>query len=105
VILAVQLVTRLLEDEEDFDPKAEAGRMFTAGLNTCPECGADYRNLGAVNRRYCCKWEGPDITCAGHYDNEGTFDPDERVDSDLVGYDLLDDSDTCSNCDTPVPTF
>jgi hypothetical protein len=101
--VAAQVVVHLLEDEEAFDPKSEAHRLYTQAARTCQECGADLGRPGAVIRSYHSKMTGrPSINCVGHYDTEGSFEPDHSVDHDLVGYDLFDDSDTCYNCDTPV---
>jgi hypothetical protein len=39
------------------------------------------------------------VYCLGHYDDSGYFDADEQADLSDGRYDLLEDSDTCVECD------
>ena len=70
----------------------------------CPHCKADLCAPEAVERHYVNKAAGEDSgeeTDAigyGHYDHEGTFEPDSPADLSGGRYDLMDDSDRCAVC-------
>lgn len=66
-------------------------------MNVC-DCGQHLSDNCSVVRSYTNKDNGPDKTCMGHYDDNGDFEPDERVDLSGGRYDLVDGSDKCYNC-------
>lgn len=70
----------------------------------CPHCKADLNAPEAVERHYINKdasedaGEETDAIGYGHYDHEGTFEPDRPADLSGGRYDLMDDSDRCATC-------
>lgn len=60
------------------------------------KCGQDHTVPGSVVRAYISKSGKPAKLCRGHYVGE-YFEPENSA-GDLGGYDLVDDSDTCSIC-------
>lgn len=66
------------------------------------DCGQHLSDNCSVVRTYINKDEGPEKKCMGHYDENGDFEPDERVDLSEGRYDLVDGSDACYNCKSTV---
>jgi len=74
--------------------------------NFCPNCGADLTQVESVDREYANKQVDednvplPSVYALGHY-KDGVFEADRfnGFESDSSHYDVLDDSDTCVNCE------
>jgi len=66
--------------------------------NRCAECGADWSLFESVSREYVNKDGGVSAFGAGHYEPEGMFEPDRKVDLSNGRFDLLDNSDSCISC-------
>ena len=68
----------------------------------CRPCGADLAERNAVTREYINKDGGPSKYGKGHFvtDPHGSWDyePDENTILSDGRYDLVDGSDTCTNC-------
>lgn len=68
---------------------------------TCAECSQDLRERGSVTREYVNKDGGESEYCVGFYIKEGMhfhFEPSGDVSLAGGRYNLLDDSDKCTNC-------
>jgi hypothetical protein len=68
----------------------------------CEKCGTSLNEKYAVLRTYIDKDNKPDVKGLGHYDNEGDFNPDQKIDLSFGRYDLHDGSDTCAHCGNTV---
>ena len=66
-------------------------------MSTCKGCNADLTEKHSVTREYINKDDAPSKFITGHYEKE-EFEPDGSVDLQDGRYDLVDGSDTCSNC-------
>jgi hypothetical protein len=64
----------------------------------CEKCKADLSTLESVTREYVNKDGEPSVFSLGHYDEDGTFDPETTPCLSGGGFDLRDDSDSCSTC-------
>lgn len=65
--------------------------------NVCPGCQFILSETDSITRKYFNKDGGNKIS-TGHYDNNGDFEPDTKPDLSDGRYDLVDGSDTCTNC-------
>ncbi len=77
--------------------------LYDANLSqiTCAKCHQDLREVDSVTREYVNKDGGDSEYCKGFYtknDNDFTFEPSSDVSLAGGRYDLLDDSDKCTNC-------
>ena len=76
------------------------GAMLEDGVMPCL-CGADHTLPESVTREYVDK-DGDDESSSeyglGHYLADGTFEPDQSADLSGGRFDLLNDSDKCSQC-------
>jgi len=64
-------------------------------MKNCPHCNADLTKENSVSREYV-SYDKKSRFCSGHYTPE-YFEPEESTGS-LHGFDLQDDSDTCTSC-------
>lgn len=72
-------------------------------IHTCPKCKADLTIKYSVTRTYNNKdTEEGNVKAKGHYDKNGYFEPDHKVDLSEGRYDLVDGADTCTQCDTII---
>jgi len=65
-------------------------------VNTCKICGADLSKEKSITREY--KGDGDSVYGLGHYEDDGTYEPDVETSLGSGRYDLQDGSDTCSSC-------
>ena len=99
--LKVRILTRsrLKEalDPDAIDPKQA---LKKAVRWPCAKCGRDLGAPESVIREYFSRHGHDPVHSLGHYDVEGSFEPDTSVTltAELHGYDLADDSDSCSAC-------
>ena len=61
-------------------------------------CGASLNTDSAVQREYIDKGDKPNMVSFGHYDENGNFEPDQKVDLSGGNYDTFDGCDTCTDC-------
>jgi len=75
---------------------------MTATTHKCRGCGADLSEKDTVRREYINKDDGASAFNLGHYEPDGTYEPDHFTDLSGGRYDLCDGSDTCIYCDEVV---
>lgn len=68
----------------------------------CSECGIDLSRPQSIKRTYTSKRDDSKVSGYGHYDKNGDYDPDVKADLSNGSYDLVEGSDTCSNCENTV---
>lgn len=91
-----------IPDPDDFlkdsNPN-EQSEFVNPDVLHCKKCGADLTVKDNVTRRYINKDEGDDKFSSGHYDKTtGDYEPYCKADLSNGRYDLVDNSDTCTNC-------
>lgn len=64
----------------------------------CNGCKTCLHDSASIVRTYTNKDDGANVKCHGHYDENGGFEADEKVDLSNGRYDLCELSDKCSNC-------
>jgi hypothetical protein len=81
-----------------------AGGTLKIKTLTCPTCKRDLTVMHMVTREYIAKnpKENENSYCTGHYNKDGNFEPDGKPSYPVVNHDLLDGSDSCTNCTTVV---
>jgi hypothetical protein len=89
--------------KEALDPDAIDPKQYLkkAVRWPCAKCGRDLGAPESVIREYFSRHGHDPLHSLGHYDAEGSFEPDhasEVLSAELHGYDLADDSDSCSAC-------
>jgi hypothetical protein len=94
----IEPVTEAL-DPDAIDPKQY---LKKAVRWPCAKCGRDLGAPESVIREYFSRHGHDPVHSLGHYDAEGSFEPDTSVTltAELHGYDLADDSDSCAACGT-----
>ena len=70
---------------------------------TNPTCKADLTKPESVNRQYYDKDDADNtIDSGGHYENGEYFESDDNTSLSGGRFDLADDSDTCTSCNTQL---